>query len=73
MTDDAGISYCAYGGHSPSKPFPIPSNITFTGNVFERGTNGKCGVYGAITSWYDAPGNVWTNNTWDDGTTLDPE
>lgn len=72
--NDSSISYCAYGGHSPSKAFPIATGIRYRDNVFERGPNGKCGVYGAITSFQSsAEGNVWSGNVFDDGTVLDPE
>jgi hypothetical protein len=70
--NNSSISYCAYAGYQPSKPFPIPDHITFIGNVFERGPNNKCGVYGPVTSWYPSSTNVWSNNTWSDGTILNP-
>ena len=44
----------------------------FTNNVFSRGANGKCATYAPIGDWTYAPGNQWTNNKWDDGTTLTP-
>ncbi|WP_345801197.1 DUF4082 domain-containing protein [Microbacterium sp. AZCO] len=64
--------YCAYGGSTQGKPYSAGvNNIRFTDNVFNRGNGGKCGYYGAITSFdASAPGNVWSNNTWDDGTVL---
>jgi hypothetical protein len=49
------------------------NDITFTNNVFTRGSGGKCGYWGAITSFdVNAPGNVWSNNKWSDGTTVAP-
>lgn len=67
------ISFCAYGGDAPGKPFPEATDIVFRGNVFERGTNDMCGVYGPVTSFNAASaGNVWEDNTWDDGTPLTP-
>jgi hypothetical protein len=72
--NDSSASYCAYGGDAPGKPFPEATGIVFTGNVFERGANGMCGVYGPITSFKaDAEGNLWRDNTWDDGSELVPE
>lgn len=69
----SSISYCAYGGYQPTKAYKISTYIVFTNNVFERGTNRKCGVYGPVTSFQtSATGNVWSNNKWDDGTLLDP-
>ncbi|ODT39575.1 MAG: hypothetical protein ABS62_12875 [Microbacterium sp. SCN 70-200] len=60
--------YCAYGGSSAGKPYSSgANNITFTNNVFEKGDR-RCGYYGPITSFdSSAPGNIWSNNTWDDG------
>ena len=69
----SSISYCAYGGHSPSKAYPIATGIKYRDNVFERGSNGKCGVYGPVTSFQtSATGNEWTNNRFDDGTAITP-
>ena len=69
----SSASYCAYGGTAPGKTYPTATGVVFTGNVFERGSNGTCGVYGPVTSFdLAAEGNVWTGNTWDDGTTLTP-
>lgn len=67
------ISFCAYGGYSPSKPYPVATQIRFVDNVFERGTNGKCGVYGPVTSFQStATGNVWSGNVWSDGGAVNP-
>lgn len=71
--------FCAYGGSSQGKPYSDGTHhIVFTDNVFQRGSvlsdHGEyvCGHYGAITSFdVDAPGNVWTNNTFDDGTVVE--
>lgn len=71
--NDESISYCAYGGDAPGKPFPEATGIVFRDNVFERGANGQCGVYGPVTSFNPASaGNVWEGNIWDDGTSLTP-
>ncbi|WP_051256485.1 DUF4082 domain-containing protein [Cystobacter fuscus] len=66
--------FCAYGGSSRGKPYSdSTNNIRFIGNVFGRGSSGRCGYYGAITSFDTSePGNVWSNNTWEDGTVLLP-
>ena len=68
------MGYCAYGGSTTGKPYSSGvNNIKFTNNVFRRGPNGKCGIWGPITSFdSNAPGNVWTNNLWDDGATVPP-
>ncbi len=62
--------YCSYGGSTPGKPYSNGTrDIRFTNNVWQRGNTGKCGWYGPITSFdSNAPGNVWSNNRWDDGT-----
>lgn len=66
------MGYCAYGGSTTGKPFSAGvNNIKFTNNIFMRGPNGKCGIWGPITSFDSrAPGNVWTNNLWNDGATV---
>ncbi len=71
--NNSSISYCLYGGASSSKPYQA-TNVRVTNNVFERGANRKCGVYGPVTSFdSSASGNVWTNNTWDTGGAVNPE
>lgn len=63
-------SYCAYGGASVTKPFQA-DGVVFRRNVFQRGTTGSCGTYGAITSFDPgSPGNVWEGNVWEDGSEL---
>ena len=66
------MGYCAYGGSTTGKPYSAGvNNIKFTNNIFMRGPNGKCGIWGPITSFDSrAPGNVWTNNLWNDGATV---
>jgi hypothetical protein len=66
--------YCSYGGSTAGKPYSAGvNNIRFTNNVWQRGSGGKCGFWGPITSFDSAaPGNVWSNNKWDDGTTVAP-
>jgi hypothetical protein len=68
------MPYCTYGGSQNNKPYGQDvHHIVYTNNVFQRGRNGKCGYYGAVTSFdRSRPGNVWTNNRWDDGTILPP-
>ena len=78
MANPTGTGFCAYGGATNGKPFSSdPTNATyikFTGNVWQRGSDGKCGTYGPITS-FDASrtGNEWSNNKFDDGTAIQPE
>jgi hypothetical protein len=72
--------YCIYpSSNHPGKPGTV-TKIVVTDNIFQRGSNKKCGYYGAVYGWdtpsntpgKDGYGNVWTNNKWDDGTTLNP-
>jgi hypothetical protein len=64
-------SYCLYAGYDPSKPYGSNStNIVVTNNVFQRGANGKCAYYGAVAAFMPGSGNIFANNTWDDGTAL---
>lgn len=70
-----GATMCAYGGSSGEtggKPYGhLASDIRFVNNVFTRGTSGVCGNLGAIKDFNPSrPGNVWTGNTWDDGTPI---
>lgn len=70
----SSVGYCAYGGTDPKKEYGTQvSGIQYVNNVFQRGSNGKCGYAGPITSFDTrAPGNVWRNNTFDDGTPVNP-
>lgn len=70
-----GATLCVYGGSAGddgSKPFGhLAADIRFVDNVFVRGTSGVCGNLGAVGSFDPArPGNVWSGNTWDDGTPI---
>jgi hypothetical protein len=70
--NNSSISYCAYGGDSDSKPY-VATNVRFTDNVFERGPNRRCGVYGPVASFdRNAAGNVWSGNVWSTGETVNP-
>jgi hypothetical protein len=66
--------YCAYGGSTAGKPYSAGvNNIKFTNNVWQKGESGQCGFWGPITSFDSrAPGNVWTNNLYDDGKPVPP-
>jgi hypothetical protein len=66
--------YCGSFGYNPGKEFgEDATRIVVRGNVFERGPHGRCGVYGAVTSfWVEGAGNVWEGNTWDDGRPVPP-
>ncbi len=70
---NTGVSYCVYGGQSTSKPYPNADHVVVVNNVFQRGSNGKCGNFGPVTAFDTArPGNRWENNVWDNGATVRP-
>jgi len=78
LANNVGAGFCAYGGGSLGKPYSNDPNnatyIVFTNNVFQAGANGKCGTFGAITDFMvGRTGNVWSNNKYDNGGTVDPE
>ena len=63
---------CAYGGATGSKPYSShpenATNIVFTGNVFQRGYTGRCGIYAPIAHYNPVrPGNSWVGNRWNTG------
>jgi hypothetical protein len=59
-------SYCFYGSGGPSKKYTA-HHITFVGNHFGRSRHAECGALGPV-AYFDvnAPGNVWSDNVWDD-------
>ncbi len=68
---------CAYGGSSGddgSKPFGRQAeNIRFIDNIFQRGPGGKCGYWFPISDFDSTrPGNVWSNNKFDNGVIVPP-
>lgn len=72
MANPAGLGFCAYGGGTGGKPYSgdaaNATNIKFTDNVFQRGSNHKCGTYGPVTDFITGrTGNVWSGNVWDSG------
>lgn len=56
--------------NKPGKAFAVGKNLTITNNVFQKGKNGNCGQYGPVDEWQSGNGNVWSGNTWDDGSAL---
>lgn len=68
--------YCVYGGSSSGKPYSAQTkNIVFKSNVWETRANSSrpsC-YYGPVTAFDSkAPGNVWQNNTFDNGKVVQP-
>ncbi len=73
LGSNTGISFCVYGGSSSSKPYQ-PDHIVVMNNVFQRGSNRKCGGYGPVSGFDPSrPGNQWSNNVWDDGVAVQSE
>ena len=70
-----GIDYELCGiKDDPRKPYSNGvNNVKFTNNVWQRGKTGVCGIWGPIVSFVpNLPGNEWTNNVYDNGTTIRP-
>ena len=73
MGANTGSAYCTFGGDVSNKPFPHANNVVYQDNVFVRGSNSKCGTYGPVSNFnVNGPGNKWINNTWQDGTPVQP-
>ena len=75
FTANTGMEYCASLAYTNSKPFGAQTkNIVMINNVFQKGPTGKCGYSGpAYQYMYNgspAPGNVWSNNRYDDGSVV---
>ncbi|HEY2814765.1 MAG TPA: hypothetical protein VGJ03_14970 [Acidimicrobiales bacterium] len=65
-----GGAFCVYAGTQDDKPYPNGSNIHFTDNFFTRNLHQDCGIYGPFTDWRSGSGNVWSGNTFTDGTPI---
>lgn len=67
------MSYCIYGGGGKAG---MPDNISFTNNMMLRVaslTPPRCAWWGNVSSWLpNQPGMVWSGNTFEDGTPLNP-
>lgn len=77
LANNTGIGFCVYGGGTAGKPYSGNSAnatyVVFRNNVFQRGANGKCGAYGPVTDFESGrTGNLWSNNKWDNGATVNP-
>jgi hypothetical protein len=57
--------YALYGGACMGKLAPYAKDMTVSGNVFGRGEQRCCGIFGTATA-FDcyAASNVWKGNTW---------
>ncbi len=58
--------YCLYGGGVDM------TNSFFRDNVFVRTPNNptRCGAYGPVTDVPSGTGSIWTNNRYEDGTSI---
>ncbi len=73
-------SYCLYPSSDPGYKPGIMTHMVVTDNVFQRGRNGKCAIYGPVYGWdrpsktpdSDGYGNVWSGNMWNNGQSLQP-
>lgn len=65
--------YCINPGYYVGKPYPAPSNMTITDNIFGRGLSNRCAVFGPSNSLNKVGqpnGNVWSGNRYTDGTVI---
>jgi hypothetical protein len=65
--------YCINPGYYPGKPYPAPSNMAITENIFGRGLSGKCAIYGpsnSLNATGQPNGNVWSGNMYTDGVVI---
>jgi hypothetical protein len=77
MANPTGTGFCAYGGATGGKQFSGNTTnatyIKFIDNVWQRGSDGRCGTYGPITGFdKNRTGNEWSGNRFDDGTVIPP-
>jgi len=71
--NSSGAGYCTQAGYNPGKNYPNSTFVVYRNNVFERGGNNKCGIWGPVTAFNSsAEGNVWTGNAWTDGGAITP-
>ncbi len=68
---NASSAYCTYGGDKPPSPYPHGNHMVYQNNIFQKGTTGHCAAFGPVADFnFSGVGNVWTNNKYDDGTTI---
>lgn len=71
--NSSGAGYCTQAGYNPGKNYPNSTFVVYRNNVFERGSNNNCGIWGPVTAFNSsAAGNVWTGNAWDGGGAITP-
>lgn len=57
--------YCTYAGSIAGKPYPHATNVRYLSNLF-----GPCPQYGAVSGWEPNTGDVWSDNSWLNGTLI---
>ncbi len=66
-------SYCLNPGYYNGKPYPNPTNMTITDNIFHRSVSGTCAIFGPTNS-LNAIGqgstNIWSGNRYTDGAVI---
>jgi hypothetical protein len=69
VANPTGISFCSYGGSSAGKAYSGQEHdVVFRENIFQRGSNSKCGAYAVIGDFnLSRPGMVMDNNRFSDG------
>lgn len=70
----AQAGFCLNPGYYGGKPYPNPTNMKITDNVFARGLSGKCGIFGPTNSLNkvgQGSTNTWSGNRYEDGTAID--
>ena len=77
VANNTGNAYCTYGGSGNVEHSSASDNIVYKNNTFQRGHGGSaansCADYGPVTFYNtSAPGNVWSGNVWDDGSSVPP-
>jgi hypothetical protein len=64
---------CVFGGAPAEGTDGVNHHIVFTNNVFQPGTNGRCGYYQPVAYFDSQPStNVWSGNVWTDGRVVAP-
>jgi hypothetical protein len=64
-------AFCAFFGDTAGKAYSGQTlDIDVTNNVFERGANGQCALYGPFTDFPKDAASSWSGNKYTDGSAL---
>lgn len=69
----AQAGFCLNPGYYGGKPYPNPTNMTITDNVFARSLSGTCAIFGPsndINRVGMGSTNTWSGNKYEDGTVI---